>query len=235
MKNGGRKAPPIANRNSKLENAFTLIELLVVISIIALLIALLMPAIKESRRYAKRLSCASNLRQCGIAITAYRGENDGLFPPPHRPEYPWGGPVNFIVDGARSLGSSLWPDYLTSPHALFDPDNYDYWVVEFPRTIGYYYMAEHQDPAYYPNPATVEHDEPNRMIMQDWAGYNFNWDYYRYSHRSDDPSFTFHDGLVGVNALFVDSHATWFDKEDLEPYEVGALEFQIRWVANDPY
>jgi len=55
---------------------FTLIELLVVISIIALLIAILLPALTQARDSARRISCASQLKQWGIAHSLYATDND---------------------------------------------------------------------------------------------------------------------------------------------------------------
>jgi prepilin-type N-terminal cleavage/methylation domain-containing protein/prepilin-type processing-associated H-X9-DG protein len=65
---------------SRARRAFTLVELLVVIGIIAVLASLLMPALARARRQAQISQCASNLRQLGIAVTAYLVDNKGKFP-----------------------------------------------------------------------------------------------------------------------------------------------------------
>jgi prepilin-type N-terminal cleavage/methylation domain-containing protein len=62
-----------------MRRAFTLIELLVVISIIALLIGILLPALGKARDSAKMSICSSQLRQVQIAKTAYLTEFDGVF------------------------------------------------------------------------------------------------------------------------------------------------------------
>ncbi len=58
-------------------SAFTLIEMLMVVSIMTLLISLLLPSLGKSRENARRVVCASNLRQYGIAFAMYSDDNAG--------------------------------------------------------------------------------------------------------------------------------------------------------------
>ncbi|MEN6386715.1 MAG: type II secretion system protein [Phycisphaerales bacterium] len=59
---------------------FTLVELLVVISIIAMLLAVLMPALSKAREQAKVTMCLANCKQLGVIIATYRAEYDGRVP-----------------------------------------------------------------------------------------------------------------------------------------------------------
>lgn len=75
------------NKQMKLFS-FTLIELLVVIAIIAILAAILMPALSSARERAKHAQCASNQKTIAAAFQQYADDNKGMLPPPYQLNWP---------------------------------------------------------------------------------------------------------------------------------------------------
>jgi len=94
---------------------FTLIELLVVIAIIALLMAILMPALRRAKKQVWTILCRSNLNQYGLAGRMYLDDNDGGFPYSFTWLYKDGGRNCRWHDASKNLnenpdlGGEMWP------------------------------------------------------------------------------------------------------------------------------
>ena len=89
---------------------FTLIELLVVVAIIAILAAMLLPALSAAREKARRTSCMTQLKQMGVALESYASDYKGYFPS-------WGG-----VEYDGHSGTVAAPDYPACERGLFKED-----------------------------------------------------------------------------------------------------------------
>ena len=94
-----------SNQSSRRAGAFTLVELLVVIAIIAILAALLLPALNQSKARVKRIECVNNLHQLGIAFQVFTHDHNDKFP--MAVPLAEGGSKEFVQNG-RAAGGEFY-------------------------------------------------------------------------------------------------------------------------------
>jgi prepilin-type N-terminal cleavage/methylation domain-containing protein len=195
-----------------MKKGFTLIELLVVIAIIAILAAMLMPALAKARAEARKAQCKSHQHALGIAYALYRNERD-LHWPGDGGDYGYSsvdhdgdgaGGNNDADDASSECFAALYANYVDSMEVFDCPSGNDDSAVE-------------------DDVATV--DDEQEFVL----GFDYQQD--NVIQASEPLSVTLADRHTdgvnhkdGENVLFTDSHVEWVPKEDTDTDGNGVLD-----------
>jgi len=209
----------------KRKNAFTLIELLVVVAIIAVLVALLLPALAQAREASRKITCASNLRQVGMAMRYYASDDRDEFPAgAYHEGYPsmttWDRAIQKYTSNAiAAVPSSSAPVDVTVDLFGCPSDNFtrsygrkrSYSQIFFAYYPGQYNYLQRVPVSKFPNPSedylvTEWHATDNIRLMNGYRCIMNWWLYIAGEGMAISPMNGQYHG-TGINFLFVDGHA----------------------------
>ncbi len=198
---------------------FTLIELLVVIAIIAILAAILLPALNKARDRAKTIQCAAKMKTLGSAFLLYADLYDGRLPDLRDSTATWYWPSNLINDTKLLDSRTFFCPGRGAPASNY---YYNYWREGIRTTVGIY---ESQYPEYGVNEAVFRFGTSTRVRLNQIkrasqivaAAESVNtartqaYAYVYGSYSSSGPVIKpIHSGERLANVLFVDGHVKGF-------------------------
>jgi prepilin-type N-terminal cleavage/methylation domain-containing protein/prepilin-type processing-associated H-X9-DG protein len=212
------------------KNGFTIVELLVVISIIAAIMAILLPGLNRARAIAKRTRCASNLKQIDVAMHSYLSSNDDKYPcaqdklPKQDPADPniwlWQGRGwrSFIAPHLRDKINAKNPSVLLCPSDKVAPVKWE--STSYSYSLAFYHSPEDIDSLNGPYsdlttiPATAQKTvnvakPAGKILVGEWLS----------NHHQDpnDNSSGWWSGAGKRNYLFADGQVRFLDAKDIKP------------------
>ena len=210
-------------------NGFTLIELLVVIAIIAILAAMLLPALNKARERARRIQCNSNLSQLGKGFLLYCDDNNDALPPYWGDSILWSGTARPWHGGSPEMGviakylnlndpqfeigavgTNTWPTVRTGSSKFHCPSLRD--LRGETRVFGYGYNQDFGSKG--ARITSIKHPSQLALVSEIHAATSTTTSYLStlLGTNHHDPR---HDG--GVNTLFVGGNTNWLLRSQI-PY-----------------